>query len=246
MKTITLFLTAVIASLLFSQCSKDGSAETFSGTGLSGSTARFAIVANTLYTVDNSSLNVFSITNGEKPENIGHYELGLNIETISSYGNNLYIGSQNSVYFVDVQNPKAPRLMGIVNHFTSCDPVVSDGTYAYSTIRSGNGCNWGGNQLDVIDVSFPMNPYVLKSYPMNNPKGLAVSGKWLFVCDEGIKMFDKTDPQNLKIVDTKAGVPANDMIADGNTLIVVADDGIYTYDISGGKLQLKGKILKSL
>ncbi len=249
MKKLIFMAFGLLTVLCLIKCSKDGSGESasFDGTGLSGSTARFVISGNTMYTVDNTNLQIFNITNGSKPVRLGSFAVGQNIETISTLGNNLFIGSQGQVYLFSIQNPQAPVLLGAVQHRTSCDPVVSDGKYAYSTLRTGTGCRFGGSQLDVISLNNPQNPQIIQSYPMNDPKGLAVSGKWLFVCDNGIKMYDKSNAAtNLPVQDAKIGIIANDVIADDNVLIVVADDGIYNYDFSKGTLDFKGKIYKAV
>lgn len=246
MRALKIIASVVIVSLAVAQCSKDGSAESFDGTGLSGSTARFTISGKTLCTVDNQSLHLFDLTNGGNPSKISDLNLGENIETIFSLGNKLFVGSQTGVKLVDIQTPQAPTITGEVSHFTSCDPVVSDGVYAYSTISSGNTCRFGGNQLDIIDISNFLNPFVIQSYSMVNPRGLAIDGNWLFVCDNGIKMFDKSDVMNLDLVDQKTGIPANDVIAEGNILVVTAEDGIYQYNYSSGKLVFISKIVRVL
>ncbi len=246
MKKLTKLAFGLFTVLCLIKCAKDGSGESpsFDGTGLSGSTARFVINGNTMYTVDNTNLQIFNIVNGSKPVKVGSFAVGRDIETISTLGDKLFIGSQGQVYLFSIQNATAPSLLGIVNHRTSCDPVVSDGQYAYSTLRSGSTCRFGVSQLDVISLSDPQDPKIIKSYAMTDPKGLAVSGKWLFVCDNGIKMYDKSDVNNLKLTSNLIGIAANDMIADDNVLIVVADDGIYNYDFSNGSLDFKGKIQK--
>lgn len=246
MKALTSFLALVVLAAFLVKCSKDGSSSeaTFDGTGLSGSTAKFTISGNTLYTVDNQSLHIFDISQGNTPNKTGNFEIGRNVETIFSLGNRLFIGSQGMVYLVDISNPLSPSMLGSVSHFTSCDPVVSDGQYAYSTIRSGTGCRFGINSLDILNIDDERNPFILKSYMMQNPKGLAVNGNWLFVCDNGIKMYDKTDYNSLILKDNKIGVPANDVIADNDILIVTADDGIYQYGFGTGTLQLISKISK--
>lgn len=247
MKTFKLLLMVAIGIAVLMKCSKDGNSQaSFDGTGLSGSTARFTITGDHLYTVDNSNLQIFSLATGSKPSKVGLFYLGLDIETITARDNSLFIGSQSAVYLVDVSSPTSPSLLGEVSHIRSCDPVVPDGNFAFVTLSTNNTCSRGVNRLEVLNIANLQNPTVVKTYPMNNPRGLAVSGQWLFVCDDGVKMFDKTNVNNLVQKDYKIGVPANDVIADDDVLIVTADDGIYQYSYANGNLQFLSKILRSL
>ncbi len=246
MRTAKILLFAALGVATLVKCSKDSSGtESFSGTGLAGSTARFSINGNSLYTVNSTELKIFSIANGAAPSSLGTFKLGQNIETISSRDNQLFIGSQNGVYLVDVTVPSSPSLLGLVRHVLSCDPVVPDGNKAFVTLSSNTGCR-GINQLDILDITDIQNATIVKSYPMDSPRGLGVDGNYLFVCDNGIKMYDKSNIFNLIEKDYKLGVPANDVIADNNILIVTAEDGIYQYNYSTGKLVFLSKILKSL
>ena len=72
MKYFTYFFLLTVISILHLQCTKtdSASANTFAGnggTGTGGSTARFTIVGNYLYTVDKQNLKVFSLSNLADP-----------------------------------------------------------------------------------------------------------------------------------------------------------------------------------
>ena len=97
MKTtiITIFISL---SIIITGCTKEGMAGAES-TGVGGSTARFTIVGNYLYVVDNTSLKVFDIANpAVAPVMKSKTELGINIETIFPYQDKLFIGSSFSMY----------------------------------------------------------------------------------------------------------------------------------------------------
>ena len=94
----------------------------------------------------------------------------------------------------------------------------------------------GNNQLDVIDISDLSNPSLVKSYEMNNPHGLGIDNKILFICDgsAGLKIYDASDPMEItmnKIVNYH-GINAYDVIPLEGTLMLTAKDGIYQYDYS--------------
>jgi len=246
LKSIALLL---LAGAFLYKCSKDGgNSETFSGNGLSGSMARFAINGNYLFTVDNNSLHTFSLADAAHPVQTGHHELGQDIETIFSFKNSLLIGSQSSVYIVNIDNPSTPYLNAQIQHFTACDPVVADGNYAYLTVSTGRPrCNFGwANDLQIYNVSNLSSPQFVNSIGLNQPNGLAVDGKWLFVCDGGIKMFDRTNPTSPTLFKEELGYNSYDCIAANNLLTVSAETGIYQYSYTNSNLTFLSQIPKAL
>ncbi len=250
MKTLKTLSLVILAGALLYQCSKDGgNSETFSGTGLSGSTARFAINGDYLYTVDNSNLHVFSIANGAHPVRGGAFRLGENdIETIFSLGSNLFIGAQSGVHIVNISNPTYPFISSQIQHLTSCDPVVAEGPYAYLTISNGRPRCFvgGGNQLQIYNISNIYSPYQINSIGMTQPNGLALDGKWLFVCDNGLKMYDRTNPENLVQKQFIPGSNTYDCIAANKLLTVSEGSGISQYSYANDSLKFLSKIPKAL
>ncbi len=225
-------------------CKSDSDSSTSSDTGQGGSTARFTIINDYLYTVNENSLRVFDITLPESPNFNVDVPIGFGIETIFPYKNNLFIGSQTGMYIYDLTNPKVPSLLSTYRHVYSCDPVVVQGNYAYVTLRSGNTrCRRGSNELQIIDISNLSLPKLVQSYPMSNPKGLGVDGNNLFICDNGIKIYDiSVTPIQLK---TKFSISANDLIPFDNKLLVIGDDGFYQYKYTDTDITLLSSILKT-
>jgi hypothetical protein len=240
MKTTSLS-TYWLAALLLAGCGKDSTtADAFvSAAGTGGSMARFTIADNSLYTVSNSSLQVYDISRNTDPRPGAKLTLGFGVETIFPYRQNLFIGTQTGMYIYDIARPAAPQLLSQYQHIVSCDPVVVQGSTAYVTLRSGTTCrgNTSFNSLDVIDVSNLSSPKVLKSYPMKNPHGLGIDGNLLFVCegDFGLKVLDATDPLNIKQIQFLEGVRTYDVIPRQNVLIVTGKDGIYQYSYADPK-----------
>jgi hypothetical protein len=108
--------------------------------GIGGSMARFAIVNEYLYAVNNSSLNVIDVANSNDPVKTSTIPFGWNIETIYPFKQKLFVGSSSGMFIFDINNPSSPLLQGQFNHARACDPVVADDDYAYVTLRSGNEC----------------------------------------------------------------------------------------------------------
>jgi hypothetical protein len=202
--------------------------------GISGSMARFVVLDSYLYAVNSSSLYAYDISNEADPERKNETGVGWNIETIFPFGSKLFIGSRNGMFIYDVSEPSTPEQVGYFQHATACDPVITDGDYAYVTLRAGNACQGTLNQLDVINVKNLSQPYLIESYDMQSPQGLGKDGNTLFVCDgsDGIKVYDVQNTPNLGLIHQIKDVNAFDAIPWAGNLIVSAEDGIHQYDYS--------------
>ena len=119
---------------------------------------------------------------------------------------------------------------------TSCDPVVATNDYAFVTLRSGNNCGSAAeDELDVLDISDILNPFEVSRYSMTSPRGLAIDqSNILFVCDNGLKVYDATDASSLKVLETIGG-ETYDVIAYRNIAHVIGSEGLvqYEYDTQG-------------
>ena len=149
----------------------------------------------------------------------------------------------SGMFIYDVNNPDAPVKTGQFNHARSCDPVIADVNYAYVTLRSGTTCDGYSNQLDIVQLNGIGNPTLLKTYGMKNPKGLSKDGSTLFLCDDGLKIFDASNVQNLQLLKHLKTSETFDVIAYNKVALVVASDGLYQYDYTNiNNLRLLSKI----
>ena len=203
-------------------------------TGINGSMASFTIYENKLYTVINNNLNIFDLT-GEKPQKAtDNMYVGWNVETIFSYKTNLFFGTSTGMLIYSVADPLKPQYQSAISHAFGCDPVVVDNDLAYVTIHSGNRCGQSTNELMIVDVKDVKNPKMLVSYGMTEPKGLGIDGGKLFLCDDGLKIYKISAPETLlanKLVQY-SGMDGFDVIPFNNTLMMIANDGLYQYDYS--------------
>lgn len=238
MKTASYIYNIVIAFMLLFllSCYKTDSNVATQGagnTGKSGSMARFAIANNTLYTVDNTTIKAYDITNPAHPGTATTITLqpSPEFETVFYYQNKLFIGSRSAMYIYDVSNPLSPVHLSTYTHVLSCDPVVVQGNTAYVTLRAGNNCGRFESLLEVIDISDPANPKLIKSINMQSPYGLGVQGNILFVCEgnNGFKVFDITNPQNPVLVKTITGMFGYDVIPLTNVLLLIGSNGLFQY-----------------
>lgn len=201
--------------------------------GEGGSMARFTVNSDYLYAVDSRELNMFNISNDMNPVDEGEVDVGAwDLETIFQVDTALFIGSMTGMYIFDIKDRSNPVFASMYQHVRSCDPVVVQDGMAYVTLSSGSRC-WGGdNELDVIDVQDIYKPVELQSYEMLNPQGLAIEGDLLYVCegDFGLRVMDATDPLRMETLSLVEGFHAYDVIADGSTITVIGNDGVYVFD----------------
>ncbi|WP_159451952.1 LVIVD repeat-containing protein [Hymenobacter roseosalivarius] len=229
------------ARTAFNSSPTANSAPGAAGTGKAGSLARFAVLDDMLYTVDESSLRLFDLALPAAPAPGPKLPLMFGVETIFPYDHYLFLGTQRGMYIYDVATPKSPRQVSYFQHVMSCDPVVVDGRFAYVTLRTGPMfCRGGGmqvNELQVIDLTNLSNPKLARTYPMTGPQGLGVDKNQLFVCDsDGLKTFD-TSQAPLLTQKQHYKVAVTDVIPNDGTLLAIGSNGLYQYSYAGAQLQ---------
>ena len=210
-----------------------------SGTGVGGSMARFGITGNSLLAIDTYKYYNFDLSSPTDPRLSSSSFLSSGIETMFLYGKYMFLGTTTGMLIYDLSDINKPTYVSNFWHATGCDPVVVQGNRAYVTIRGGNRCGSLINRLDVLDITNILKPVLFRSYNMDNPYGLGISGDILFVCDgtSGLKVFDASDP--LLIIERQLakfpGIQAYDVIPLGKSLLMIGSDGFYQYDYSDVK-----------
>lgn len=231
--------------LFFGRCEKDSSGVFNSAgnatVGQGGSLARFAIVGNYLYSVDESQLKVFDINIPDNPVLRSTQDVGFAIETIFPFKDKLFIGSTSQVYIFSITDPADPKKLSSAispEVLRRCDPVVAKDTVAYATLRTNGPCGGVQSILAVYDIKDITNPVQVATYSVGEPYGLGYSGDVLYVCDRqnGLLVLDISQPYQ--------PVPVNITINDGfyidvipyqNTLICWVTTGIILYDITDNR-----------
>lgn len=209
-------------------------------TGQGGSLARFKIVGDYLYVVDSHNINVINIEDLENPEKGETIYAGFDIETIFNQGQYLFLGSMRGMYIYDIASPAKPTLVSEFEHGTACDPVVVDGDYAYVTLRGGSGCGATESGLFIIDISNIADPILKKQYPMDGPYGLGIKEEKLFICDgaSGLKVYDKTNIDNLVQINHFENINTYDVIPLANSLLMIGDKVLYQYEYLDNDIRL--------
>ncbi|MDR1815024.1 MAG: hypothetical protein LBR18_09300 [Tannerella sp.] len=245
--------------LLFNACGNGdggGASEGVNSGGQGGSMARFAVVGDYLYTVDYNELKMFDISDAAKPAYLPskNQTLGGDAETIFPLDTLLFIGSQTGMLIYDISRPDFPNLLAHETHIKSCDPVVSDGRFAYVTLNSENTfCGRSSNELLVYDLKNITKPELIHTVSnLYAPRGLGILADKLYVCDNGLKVFDISDPAvkapvwigDLSHIPSLRTLDAYDVIplADSKIILLIGADGLYELDTNGEKLSLVGSI----
>ena len=207
------------------------------GKGKGGSLARFAVLGQALYTVDEQSLRLFDLQNPAAPVAGKQIPLGFGIETIFPQDHYLFLGTQRGMYIFDVATTTAPQQVSFYQHVVSCDPVVVDGRYAYVTLRTGQTCGGGtANVLQVVDLTTLSKPTLARAYPMTSPGGLGADNNRLYVCDAGLKVFDTRQAPVLTQLEHFT-TSITDVIPNGDYLLAIGPGGLYQYRLGGPTLQ---------
>ncbi|MEM9987051.1 MAG: hypothetical protein AAF804_18310 [Bacteroidota bacterium] len=213
--------------------------------GKAGSMSRFTVLNDYLYAVEPQTMQVFNLNGCDYPTKVGETSLNLPwggvAEMVTTLENNLLVGATNGMMIYSAEVPETPTFLSLFQHVQACDPVTAQDDIAYVTLRSENSDNQGcgnsfSNQLDVINIENPSSPYLMRSFPMNNPHGVGIDGDLLFIADgdAGLRIFDAQDPMQVgqKEVASFPEMFGFDVIPFQQLLVMTGDDGIGLYDYS--------------
>ncbi len=209
-------------------CSSDDTSNSNAVTGQGGSLAQFTIAGDYLYTVDSFSLNVFNITKQESPVQVNTAYVGFDIETLFNDKEFLYIGSQTGMFIYSIENPEEPKKLAEVSHFRACDPVVANDTHAFVTLDGSTGCGGEISALEIYDIKNPSSPTLVSTRNLLAPKGLGLFNNYLFVCDDEVKVFDISKPEESVLVNS-ISISAFDVIIRDEHLFVIGDNNVFQY-----------------
>ena len=227
--------TLLLFVLILTSCEGDTSAvanDAAGGDGQGGSLARFALVGDYLYTVDDQALNIFDITDPDKPVKTGDKYIGFDIETLYALDEYLFMGSRLGMFIYDISDPKFPLKLSEVQHVRSCDPVVSSGDYTYVTLHTNAVCLGTINELQIYDTKNPREPVLLTTVEMDRPIGLGLYENYLLVTDAGtVRIFDVTNPAEPDLLGG-IEIDAFDVIIRDNHLLVIGASELRQYELN--------------
>ena len=240
MKKIRIYFMFSVIPLIMAACSmseKSDMGGSSDGSGQGGSLARFTIAGNYLYTVDQSSLHTISLADVEHPKKVADRSLGIYTETIFPYEGSLLLGTETGMFVYGLSDPANPDHITYFQHIRSCDPVVAQNKFAYVTLNTANQrCSNGANELQILDISILNSPQLVKTLSLTTPLGLAIDNDTLYVCDQGLKVFNVADKRNPVQIYSFTNINAQDVIHQPGRLIVIGIDGLHQYKQTAGGL----------
>lgn len=201
--------------------------------GVAGSLTRFNATGDYLYCVGSFTLHTFNISQ-QKPVKTSNLSITWDVETIYSFNNNLFIGTNSGVLIYSLSNPSSPSYLNKMEHVRTCDPVITDGQNAFVTLRGGAPCGGYSNQLDVLNVSNLQSVTLVKSYLLNSPYGLGMDLQYLYICDDGygIRVYNRNDVSKMVEVSKITMDHPRDIIVLDHSLLVISDTNFIQYDAS--------------
>jgi hypothetical protein len=228
-------LITAMAALLFS-CTKDSDGTlnaSANGSGKGGSLARFTIVDNNLYLVDDASLKIFNITDPANAVIRNTIYLRFGVETIFPYKDKLFIGSRDGMYIYSIANPDVPVLLGEARHGRSCDPVVANDSTAFVTLRGGQPCGPVEDGLYIYTITNILTPTLINKQLIPTPNGLGLQDSILYVCQKnnGMSIYNVTNPSSPVLRKKMINKVFEDVICYGDILICYVSTGLALYDI---------------
>lgn len=202
--------------------------------GTAGSMAGMVIMNDHLYAItEMHSVGIVDISNAAVPRKELDFFAGFDLQTIFPFEGKLFLGSAVGMFMYDVTDPAHPVSLGEFSHGRACDPVITDGHYAYVTLHAGDGCGGSANELHVIDVSDLQHSQLVKTYPLTKPTGLSKDGNLLFICDQtAVKLYNAANPAALQLQKQININEPYDIIAENNKAMIVCSNGLYQYDYS--------------
>ena len=234
-----IFLSTLAAVLFFMACDKADVGASFSTggtTGAGGSTARFAINGNYLYTVDAQILRVYNISNAADPVLKSTQQVGFEIETIFPFNGKLFIGSTSVVHIFSLDNPEQPvKLSQAISPsvMRRCDPVVAKDTVAFATLRTNSFCGGTRSILAVYDIKDVTKPVEKASFDLSEPYGLGYADTVLYVCDKpGLTLINIKKAYQPTFIKLIGGNEYYDVIPYNGLLFCWVKNGMIVYNIA--------------
>lgn len=234
-----------VVSLMNCSSNSDSIFENSNQNVLSGSYANILALGDYLYLLGSGEVHTFNLSEPSNPELLDSQSINDNIESLFYNGVNLFVGSQEGMYIYEIQADGIPKRLSVTSYqeivdVEPCDPITANTEHAYvtlsTTISDVGGCARleQVNELLVFDIANPDSPMLVGRNDLDEPKGLGLDGNILFVClrNDGIKVFDISDPSNLEELYHFDGFGAFDLIPTNGLLMVIGDDELHQFDYS--------------
>jgi hypothetical protein len=231
-------LVIICTAFIFTSCEKasDGTGTANAGTsvGKGGSLARFTIVGDYLYAVDNITLNVYDIHDPATTKIVNSVVLRFGVETIYPYKDKLFIGSRDGMYIYSIATPSSPSLLGEARHTRSCDPVVANDSVAFVSLMGNPRCGPAEDGIYTYNIKNVLTPVQIHLNQIPTPNGIGLQDSILYVCQKtnGMSIYNVNDPAAPVLRNKVTGKTFEDVICYDNILICYISTGLALYDVS--------------
>ncbi|MCP9749624.1 LVIVD repeat-containing protein [Ferruginibacter sp. HRS2-29] len=230
-------LLIVCAALFFTSCEKAGDAAATGNSntaGKGGSLARFTIVGDYLYAVDNVMLHVYDIHDPATTSIVNSVPLGFGVETIYPYKDKLFIGSRDGMYIYSITTPSSPVLLGEAKHTRSCDPVVANDSVAFVSLMGNQPCGPAEDGIYTYNIKNILTPVQIHLNKIPTPNGIGLQDSILYVCQKtnGMSIYNVKNPAAPVLRNKITGKTFEDVICYDNILVCYISTGLALYDVS--------------
>ena len=232
-------------AMMVSSCSDGDSLSEGLGGGevLSGSYANMLTLGDFLYVLGNGQLKTLSLSDPAMPELLDSKEIGFSIESLFISGENIFVGSPDGMFIYTIGSDGIPAFRSETSYdnfllFTCFrDPITANEEYAYVTLdndASIDDCFMPSleDQMRIFRLEDLESPTLINTIPMDNPKGIAMDGDHLFVCEKvnGITAFNLSNPELPQEIYKSENFSAYDLIPASGLLMVVGQDTLHQFD----------------
>ncbi|MDB4835214.1 hypothetical protein OAH12_01380 [Cyclobacteriaceae bacterium] len=223
----------LLASMFLWACQNDKDFGSSNDISTSASLSTFTIVGlDKLCVLENNQVKVYQASADSLRYLSSLSKRWDEAETLFPFQDKLFVGTTTGMFIYDLSNAFSPRYVGQAIHARACDPVVTDGQYAYVTLREGEGrCFNAENTLSVYDVNDMTSPQLIKTYQMRSPNGLGIHDSLLIVCDEGVKVYNRSIPNNLELLTHESSFGATDVIVQNDHVVTIENEQLGVYQI---------------
>lgn len=205
----------------------------------SGSYANMLVVNDFLYAITDSELITFGVEDSANPVLLDTQQLGFGAESLFHRNSILFIGSQTALHIYAIGEDGIPVQQSLTRYgnfgIAPCDPVITNDTLAYVTLSSTEricNTNFQINELRFYNITDLEAPVLENIFPMIDPKGLALDGNYLFVCENtaGFKIIDVSDHLNPVVLHHIEDIQTTDVILQDGLALFVGRQAIHEYD----------------
>ena len=188
-----------------------------------------------VFVVGQGRLFIVDVADVFHPNLLGSYSgPGDTTSCVAVSGDYAYIGFNDGLRVVDISEPHQPVAVGEYMALADVSDLAVVGGYAYLAL---SGIDSAYSGLAILDVSVPTAPSLVTLPAFLHPaQGLAVSGNYAYVAQEGLRIYDISNPST----PTSTGYcffPVEDsgrrVFIQGNYAYIPAlENGVYIINIS--------------